>query len=107
MTVLNKKGFKLPRLEREKFVQLMRIGLEYDKDAGIFRVGNCNDIERLLVTLTELLHEPVGFTQSCTSCGKEFPCIECRYYELCETKNMPFSCVCGKCLEEGKPSISS
>lgn len=103
MTTLNKKGFRLPRLEKEKFVLLMRLGLSYNRDTGMFSVSNFNNIEKLLDTLSEILNDSnLSFTQTCLACGKDFPCIECRYYELCETKNLPFSCVCGKCLEEGK-----
>ena len=103
MVVLNEKAFRLPRIEKEKFVLLMRLGLEYDRAGGTFRVVNCNNIEKLIDTLSEILNDPsICFTQSCLICGKDFPCRECRYYELCESKDMPFSCICGKCLEEGK-----
>ena len=101
MVTLNKRAFRLPRLEKEKFVLLMRLGLEYNRDAGTFKVSNCDNIEKLLGVLSEILKgENVSFTQTCLGCGKDFPCTECTYYELCETKNLPFSCVCGKCLEE-------
>ena len=32
---LNPKGFKLPRVEKEKFVLLIRLGLEYNRESGI------------------------------------------------------------------------
>jgi len=103
MTVLNKKTFRLPRLEKEKFVLLMRLGLKYDQKSGMFSVANCNNIEKLVEVLSEVLCDnTVSFTQTCLVCGRDFPCDECRYYELCETRNLPFSCVCGKCLEEGR-----
>jgi hypothetical protein len=103
MVVLNKKAFRLPRVEPEMFRLLMRLGLEYDRASGTYRVASCNNIEKLLDTLREILKENnVCFTQTCLICGKDFPCQECKYYELCGTRNMPFSCVCGKCLEEGK-----
>jgi hypothetical protein len=100
---LNKKAFRLPRLEKEKFVLLMRLGLNYDRASGLYSVVNCNNIEKLVEALSEILGDhDLNFTQTCFACGKDFPCNECRYYELCETRNLPFSCVCGKCLEEGK-----
>jgi hypothetical protein len=103
MTVLNKKAFRLPRLEKEKFVLLMRLGLNYDRASGMYSVVNCNNIEKLVDALSEILGDPdISFTQTCFSCDRDFPCNECRYYELCETRNLPFSCVCGKCLEQGK-----
>ncbi len=101
MVILNKKAFRLPRLEPEMFKLLMRLGLSYDRYSSTFCVANCNNIEKLVETLKEILHEnSVGFTQSCVDCGRDFPCQECRYYELCETRDMPSSCVCGNCLEE-------
>jgi hypothetical protein len=101
MIVLNKKGFRLPRIEKEKFVSILRLGLEYDRELGVFRVNNCNNIEKLVDALSEILKEKtIGFTQTCLLCGRDFSCQECRYFELCETKNLPFSCACGKCLEE-------
>ena len=108
MVVLDKKGFRLPRLEKEAFVKLMRLGLEYDRGSGMFRVANCNNIETLLDTLKEILNNcDIYFMQTCLLCGKSFPCQECRYYELCETRNIPFNCLCGKCLEEGKTGPES
>ena len=103
MVVLNKKGFRLPRLEKETFVMLMRLGLNYDRALGVFSVANCNNIEKLIDVLSEILGDKnLSFTQTCVMCERDFPCNECRYYELCETRNMPLSCVCGKCLEEEK-----
>jgi hypothetical protein len=103
VVVLNKQGFRLPRLEKENFVLLMRLGLVYDRDSGLFHIDNTNNIEKLLDALREILHDPnVSFTQTCLVCGKDIPCQECRYYELCESKDVPSNCICGKCLEESK-----
>jgi hypothetical protein len=108
MVVLNKKAFRLPRVDPEMFKLLMRFGLSYDRDSGTFRVANTNNIEKLVEALVEVLKDKsVCFTQSCLMCGKDFPCQECRYYELCDTRNMPLSCVCGKCLEEGKALLET
>ncbi|MCW4018477.1 MAG: hypothetical protein NWF00_07355 [Candidatus Bathyarchaeota archaeon] len=103
MVVLNKKAFKLPRTEKDKFVLLLRLGLEYDRASGTFCIKNYNNIEKLMDTIAEILKDKnVGFAQSCLICGKDFPCIECKYYEMCDTRNLPFKCVCGRCLEEGR-----
>lgn len=103
MVVLNKKSFKLPRVDPPTWGALMRMGLQYDRDKLTYSVVNCNNVEKLLESLSDILKEDVGFTQTCLSCGKDFPCQECRYYELCETRNLPLSCLCGKCLEECSP----
>jgi|SRR4030066_458157 hypothetical protein len=103
MVVLNKKAFKLPRVEKEKFILLLRLGLEYDREQGSFCISSYNNIERLLDTISSILNdEKVMFLQSCILCGRDFPCSDCKYYDLCSTKNLPFHCVCTQCLKEGR-----
>jgi len=96
--VLNSKAFKLPRLEKEKFISLMHLGLDYNRDQGIFSIKSCNNIEKIIEAVGSILGSEVVFLQSCTRCGKDFPCSNCKYYEVCTTKNLPFSCVCPHCL---------
>lgn len=100
--VLNKDGFKLPRLEKEKFVSLMRSGLNYNRDLGLFSIKSCNNIEKVMEAVGSILGDEVVFLQSCIRCGKSFPCKNCNYEELCTTKNLPFSCVCPQCLRDRK-----
>jgi hypothetical protein len=100
--VLNKDGFKLPRLEKEKFVSLMRLGLDYNRDLGLFSIKSCNNIEKVMEAVGAILGDEVVFLQSCIRCGKAFPCKDCSYEELCTTKNLPFSCVCLQCLRDRK-----
>ena len=101
MVALNKKGFKLPFMEREKFVLLMRLGLNYDKASGTFCVTNYNNIEKLTDTIASILNiSEVAFSQTCVVCGGDFHCSDCKYQDSCATKNLPFQCVCSKCLRE-------
>ncbi len=103
MVVLNKKAFKLPRVEKEKFILLLRLGLEYNREQGTFGISSFNNIEKLTATIAEILKDDsVSFTQSCVACGKDFSCPDCKYIETCKTKNLPFSCVCPQCLKEVK-----
>lgn len=107
MAVLSKKGFRLPRVEKEKFILLLRLGLEYNREQGIFYVGSYNNIEKLRDTIANILNvEEVTFAQSCVLCGRDFPCLGCKYCESCATKNLPFECVCPQCLKQGKPRES-
>ncbi len=99
---LNPKGFKLPRVEKEKFVLLIRLGLDYNQGLGLFSIKNCNNTEKLIETIGGILNTEVVFLQSCTRCGKDFPCSDCKYSELCTTKDLPFSCVCPQCLRDKK-----
>jgi hypothetical protein len=101
VVVLNRKSFKLPRVEKEKFVLLLRLGLEYNREQGFFSIKSYNNIEKLVDEVSNILGlERVTFLQSCLFCGSDFPCHDCKYYELCDTKNLPFYCVCSKCLRE-------
>jgi hypothetical protein len=102
MVVLNKEGFKLPRVEKDKFVQLLKLGLEYDREKGCFSIGSFNNIEKLVDTLSSILGvERVCFLQSCSVCNNDFPCQDCKYYASCGTRDLPFHCVCPQCLKEG------
>ena len=103
MVVLNKKAFRLPRVEKEKFILLLRLGLDYTREQGTFCVSSYNKIEKLIDALSNILNvERVMFLQSCILCGKDFSCQDCKYTELCTTRNLPFHCVCPQCLKEGK-----
>ena len=101
MAVLDPKGFKLPRVEREKFILLMNLGLDYSRERGVFSIKDCNNVEKLMDTLAGIL-ETVVFLQSCTRCGKNFPCSECKYNEQCSTRDLPLTCVCPQCLRDEK-----
>ncbi|HLN89706.1 MAG TPA: hypothetical protein VK253_06535 [Candidatus Binatia bacterium] len=102
MVVLNRKGFKLPRVEKDKFILLLHLGCEYNREKGIFNIKSYNNIEKLKDTIEGILGLEVFFLQSCTRCAKDFACSECKYDELCSTKNLPFSCVCPQCLRDRK-----
>ncbi len=100
--VLNPKGFKLPRVEKEKFLLLIRLGLDYNREQYLYCTKNYNNIEKIIDTISGILNSEVVFLQSCIRCGKDFPCSECNYNELCSTKDLPFSCVCPHCLRDRK-----
>jgi hypothetical protein len=116
MKVLEKKGFKLPYVDSQTYRELMRLGLRYDRQLKSYSAEDLDtaNADSVLAVLSRILHDEVCFEQSkvpvqnrqaaqtCIICGKNFQCNECRYLELCETKNVSSSCVCGKCLEEGK-----
>ncbi len=102
MVVLNKSSFKLPRVEKDKFILLLRLGLDYDRINGCYSIKNYNNIDKLLDTLRDILKSEITFTQTCTVCGKSFSCTDCHYAEACSTKNLPFTCVCVSCLKEEK-----
>jgi hypothetical protein len=100
--VLNPKAFKLPRIDKEKFITLIRFGLDYNRDQGTFSIKSYNNVEKLIETVSSILGDEVVFQQLCTRCGKNFSCSTCNYNEICTTKNLPFSCVCPQCLRDRK-----
>ena len=102
VAVLSKKAFKLPRVEKEKFILLIRLGLDYNREQSLYSIKSYNNIEKLTDTIASILNTEVVFLQSCTRCGKDFSCGDCKYNELCTTKNLPLSCVCPQCLRDRK-----
>ena len=117
MVVLDKKCFKLPYVDSFTYRELLRLGLRYDRAQRTYSGEDLDSasLNSVLELLSKILHDKVSFEQTtqkpsaptraaqkCIACGKSFACDECRYFELCETKNVPSSCVCGKCLEEDK-----
>jgi hypothetical protein len=100
--VLNPKAFKLPRVDKEKFITLIRYGLDYNRDAGTFSIKTYNNIEKAIEIVSAILGDQVVFQQICTRCGKSFSCSTCSYPEVCTTKNLPFTCVCPQCLRDRK-----
>jgi hypothetical protein len=102
VAVLNKKSFKLPRVEKEKFSLLIRLGLNYNRELAVFSIKSYNNIEKLMDTIAGILNTEVFFLQNCTRCGKDFPCSDCTYNDLCTTKDLPLSCVCPQCLRDRK-----
>jgi hypothetical protein len=100
--VLNPKGFKLPRVEKEKFTLLIRLGLDYNREQCLYSIKTFNNIEKVIDTVASILNTEVVFSQTCIRCGKNFPCSECKYNDLCATKDQPFSCVCPQCLRDRK-----
>ncbi len=116
MKVLDKKSFKLPYVDSQTYRELMRLGLQYDRQQKTYNAEglDATNVNAVLELLSRILREKACFeeinvsaqtrlpSQNCIICSRNFQCNECRYYELCETKSTRSSCICGKCLEEGK-----
>ena len=100
MVVLNKTSFKLPRVERDEFISLMKLGLGYNRNQGCYFISNNNNIGKLMDTIASILNTEIVFLQSCAICSKAFSCSNCKYVDSCATKNLPFECVCPQCLNK-------
>ncbi len=101
MVILNKHSFKLPRVERDEFINLLKLGLGYNRNQGYYFISNYNNIGKLVDTLANILNtDEIVFLQNCIICSKAFSCSNCKYADSCTTKNLPFECVCPQCLKK-------
>jgi len=103
MKVLDKKSFRLPFIGKDRYVQLLRLGLGYNKGHSSFYIKNYNDVEKIIDTISDILDgEKISFLQTCILCGMDFPCSDCKYNKLCPTKDLPLQCICPNCLKNAK-----
>ena len=72
MAVLNKKAFKLPRVEKEKFILLMNLGCEYNREQGVFSIKSYNNIEKLMDTIGGILNTEVSFSSKLHALRQRF-----------------------------------
>jgi len=97
--LLDPTGFKLPYMGKDKFIQLMRAGLSYDRSSGKFVVRRLDNLEAVEERLTGILSLPIRFakpgqqgalagenaTQECYVDGHQVPCDACEFVENCPT----------------------
>jgi replication factor C large subunit len=116
--VLDPAGFKLPFMGKDKFIQLMRAGLNYDRGAGSFVVRHLENLNSIEERVGEIIGKPVKFARpeqpvaasqgddriikECYIDGTEVPCAKCVFVEDCPTHTMldlKF-CLCDKSLRD-------
>ncbi len=112
MKILRKDGFKLPFMGKDKFAELMRIGVGYDRAEKVFYLRSKANEEAVRRVLAEILKEEVEFeklptekTQPCFLCSAQVACEDCEYYALCPTRLLPFKeaglyCLCPTCANK-------
>jgi len=88
---------------KDKFIELMRLGIGYDRQAKVFFISDADRIDQVKAALAQIIGEEVTFAQSCFLCGKSFSCPECRFYGECKTQDIPLYCICDSCLK--KPEL--
>ena len=59
MMILNKDGFKLPYLGRPKFIELMKMGLEFERGRNVFYIRDLNRSEEIKDSLSEILNQEI------------------------------------------------
>ena len=109
MKKISRDGFKLPFIGKDKFAELMRIGVGYDKKNRLFFIRNKANLEIIREILTDIFKEKVKFeeleyskTQTCALCMEKITCHLCEYYSLCQTRELAFNkiglyCMCVDC----------
>ena len=112
--LLNPAGFKLPYMGKDKFIQLMRAGISYDRNSGKFVVRRLDNLDIVEERLTGILSRPVKFARSdqevaiagenavqeCYVDGQQVFCNSCEFVDVCPTQviaSLKF-CLCDETL---------
>jgi hypothetical protein len=90
----------LPRLGKEAFSKLMKLGVEYSTARGFyFRADtNLREAKRIISSATG---EEVSFDFKCYVCGRDASCVNCEYAKTCSIELVGGRCVCGGCAAGG------
>ena len=112
--LLNPKGFKLPYMGKDKFIQLMRAGISYDRAGGQFAVRKLDNLDAVEERLSAILAKPIKFTreiveealgtstQECYVDGTLISCEGCNFVDNCPTHTIPSLkfCLCDETLAD-------
>jgi len=116
--LLDPTAFKLPYMGKDKFIQLMRAGITYDRNSGKFAVRRLDNLDTVEEHLTGILSRPVKFArqsqapverqgkavQECYVDGRLVPCEECEFIQACSTHNFTSLkfCLCDETMADPK-----
>jgi hypothetical protein len=99
---LDPTGFRLPYMGKDKFIQLMRIGLSYDRNSGNFVVRRLENLDSIEERLADIISKPVKFARrdqpieqtkgkyikACYIDGQQKACDECGFVDACPTHTL-------------------
>jgi len=115
--VLDPSGFKLPYMGKDKFIQLMRAGLSYDRKAGRFVVRDLGSLDSVEERISQIISRPVkfkrlgqiaaqpveeGIIKECFVDSNPIVCAKCEFVDNCVThtiSRLKF-CLCDETLSE-------
>ena len=116
--VLDPDGFKLPYMGRDKFIQLMRIGLRYDRNTGMFVARRKDNLESVEESLSQIISKAVRFRRAepvlaeptdeiakeCYIDGQRVICNQCEFVDDCPTHILTARkfCLCDTSLADPK-----
>jgi hypothetical protein len=112
---LDPTGFKLPYMGKEKFIQLMRAGISYDRKGGKFVVRRLDNLDSVEERVSQILSRPVKFKRSeqgvaeieaadmrkeCYVDSKPILCSKCEFLDDCPTHTISALkfCLCDETL---------
>jgi replication factor C large subunit len=116
--LLDPSGFKLPYMGKDKFIQLMRAGISYDRKTRKFVVRRLDNLDSVEERVAQIISKPVRFrrpeqmatvspeeseiVKECYVDAKRVPCAQCEFVEDCPTHiltGLKF-CLCDESLAD-------
>jgi replication factor C large subunit len=114
--VLDPAGFKLPFMGKDKFIELMRAGVSYDKASGKFAVRRLDNLDTVEERVSDIMARPIKFqrheqaetevegkvVKECYVDEQKITCEKCDFVENCPTHIIPSLkfCICDQTLSE-------
>jgi len=115
--ILDPAGFKLPYMGKDKFVQLMRAGLTYDRKGGKFVVRRLDNLDSVEERVSQIISKPVKFkrpeqtvgesvegdiTKECYVDSRPIICAKCEFVDDCSTHTISALrfCLCDDTLAD-------
>ena len=118
--MLDPRGFTLPFMGKDKFVQLMRVGIKYDSRTRAFSVRHMDNLDSVEESVSQIIGRPVrfvrpeiapeqkegssGITKACYVDAREISCDACEFVESCPThflQDLKY-CLCTQTLSDGQ-----
>lgn len=112
--VLDPSGFKLSYMGKDKFIQLMRAGISYDRSGGKFVVKRLDDLDSVEERVSQIIAKPVKFkrqaqtpvqqsgdiVKECYIDTNQIPCAKCEFIDDCPTHTITTLkfCLCDESL---------
>jgi replication factor C large subunit len=115
--VLDPAGFKLPYMGKDKFIQLMRAGLSYDRKGGKFVVRRLDNLASVEERVSQIISKPMKFRRTeesdiegvegdivkeCYVDSQPIACAKCEFVNDCPTHTISALkfCLCDETLAD-------
>jgi replication factor C large subunit len=115
--ILDPVGFNLPYMGKDKFIQLMRAGLSYDRKGGKFVVRRLDNLDSVEERVSQIVSKPVKFkrpeqvvtesegvevVKECYVDSKQILCAKCEFVDDCPTHTITTLrfCLCDETLAD-------